>query len=618
MRRPQKFPSLQFLNLEERLTPSFNSQVVYDYINTQRIVSGGLTTSGAIFNTWQPQGPASDAQQKIVSGYESGYAVQGLLLGGQGDPAANLLTAQNYITWYLNNISGADNFVLQDQWYRATGAFVRTTAPASEDAYAGVFLQTVWLYVQKGGDTSILTQSQNQAKISGLVTLIIGTLQQPDGLTISARGSTQKYLTNNCEVYAGLTSAARLFSTVYLDKSVASLLDSSANRMRTSIQTLFYTNSSVGYGWVKNGNSAPTATDDPTNRWSTTAIRLWPAIFGIDDPRGTRSTQQLANLNAVYGGSSSWVNNYVDTQRYVWPVTGYGSNIITGTTTDGNAHNDWIYDTIFRTTTQPANPFTTGDAGWMLRVSTANNRSPVGDPKTVSVNQGGSLPITLTGSDPDGTPVFYSIVSGPASGTFVNSDTTTTYTSNAAYTYTPSQGFSGTDTIVFKVSDGTFDSAFVTVTVNVIASPTTVVPPTIPPVTPPFIPGTPPVAPSPPVVPGVPPLVPIPPVPPPPPLPALSRTMSVVSSTSTGNAVTVVTQTGEIRNTFNAFETASPQGVKSTLADFNKDGTPDFLVGTGSGFHRGRVHHHRRHQRRWHTGHHRLTRPGRWPTGPHL
>jgi len=87
------------------------------------------------------------------------------------------------------------------------------------------------------------------------------------------------------------------------------------------------------------------------------------------------------------------------------------------------------------------------------------NRSPVANSQTVTTPQNTPKSITLTASDADGDPLTYILVSNPAngqlSGTIPN------------FTYTPTNGFSGSDSFTFKVNDGKTDSNVATVSITV-------------------------------------------------------------------------------------------------------------------------------------------------------
>jgi len=91
------------------------------------------------------------------------------------------------------------------------------------------------------------------------------------------------------------------------------------------------------------------------------------------------------------------------------------------------------------------------------------NDAPVATPQNLSVDEGSSLWIALSGSDVEGSPLTYSIVTQPKNGTIANIAPTNTW-SNLAYTPTP--GFVGTDSFTFKVNDGQLDSQPATVSIT--------------------------------------------------------------------------------------------------------------------------------------------------------
>jgi uncharacterized protein (TIGR03437 family) len=88
-----------------------------------------------------------------------------------------------------------------------------------------------------------------------------------------------------------------------------------------------------------------------------------------------------------------------------------------------------------------------------------SNRPPVADGQSVSTNEDTAKAITLTGSDPDGNTLTYSIVAQPQhgslSGTLPN------------VTFTPTANYNGTDSFTFKVNDGTVDSNIATVSLTI-------------------------------------------------------------------------------------------------------------------------------------------------------
>ena len=75
-----------------------------------------------------------------------------------------------------------------------------------------------------------------------------------------------------------------------------------------------------------------------------------------------------------------------------------------------------------------------------------------------------ALSITLTGADPNGGALTYSIVTPPTRGTLSTG-------TGAARTYTPTSGSYGADQFTFKVNDGKYDSATASVQLTVLAPP---------------------------------------------------------------------------------------------------------------------------------------------------
>ena len=100
----------------------------------------------------------------------------------------------------------------------------------------------------------------------------------------------------------------------------------------------------------------------------------------------------------------------------------------------------------------------------------AVNDPPVATPQTVALNEDTSRPLTLTGSDVDGNPLVFSVVSGPAHGALTGAPPN--------LTYTPQPNFFGADSFVFRVSDGQA-VAQATVSLTVTDVPELSTPPTI-------------------------------------------------------------------------------------------------------------------------------------------
>jgi hypothetical protein len=74
------------------------------------------------------------------------------------------------------------------------------------------------------------------------------------------------------------------------------------------------------------------------------------------------------------------------------------------------------------------------------------NACPVANAQSVTVQTGASVPIVLTATDADGDALTYTVVSGPLHGALSGTPPN--------LTYTPTAGYSGADSFVFRASDG--------------------------------------------------------------------------------------------------------------------------------------------------------------------
>lgn len=102
------------------------------------------------------------------------------------------------------------------------------------------------------------------------------------------------------------------------------------------------------------------------------------------------------------------------------------------------------------------------NSGGVLRLLSANS-PPLADSQNLTVAFGDSLPITLTGSDPDGDALTFSIEASPANGTLSGTP--------PHVVYSPAAGFAGSDGFTFKVSDGIEDSASASISITIAPPP---------------------------------------------------------------------------------------------------------------------------------------------------
>ena len=101
-------------------------------------------------------------------------------------------------------------------------------------------------------------------------------------------------------------------------------------------------------------------------------------------------------------------------------------------------------------------------AGMQIEAVTPTNHPPVATGQSLNLMQGGSVPVTLTGSDLDGDPLTYAVATQPAHGNLAGTAPN--------LTYTPDPVFSGNDSFTFTVNDGQVDSSPATVAITVVST----------------------------------------------------------------------------------------------------------------------------------------------------
>ena len=98
----------------------------------------------------------------------------------------------------------------------------------------------------------------------------------------------------------------------------------------------------------------------------------------------------------------------------------------------------------------------------VVSVTVSSNQAPVANSQTVTSSNGASVQVTLTATDPNGDPLTYSIVTPPQHGSLSGTP--------PLVTYSPTPGFSGSDSFTFVASDGQNNSNVATVAITVTLS----------------------------------------------------------------------------------------------------------------------------------------------------
>jgi len=171
-------------------------------------------------------------------------------------------------------------------------------------------------------------------------------------------------------------------------------------------------------------------------------------------PDGEIGANYLNNLSAS-GGSGS----------YVWNVSGDLPNgllispagEISGIPTEAGTFN-------FEVNVSDASNSGNADSESLTIIIAAqsnNNTQPVAIAQSIVVNQNFSVEIILSGTDAENDMLTYAVSSQPTSGSLLGTIPN--------LTYTPNINFSGSDSFIFTVNDGTETSSGATVNINVVA-----------------------------------------------------------------------------------------------------------------------------------------------------
>ena len=167
------------------------------------------------------------------------------------------------------------------------------------------------------------------------------------------------------------------------------------------------------------------------------------AVNSIGTPTGSDSS---ITVNDSMSGVGPWTFNDDATVTY---TKTYASDPVPGTRTiDNTIQTQLVSGTL--------------SASASVVVNTLNQSPTANNQLGLSTDEDTALPITLSGSDPDGHALTYIIVSDPSKGSLSGS--------GSAITYTPDKDYNGPDSFTFKVVD-IFGAESNVATVSIVVGP---------------------------------------------------------------------------------------------------------------------------------------------------
>jgi hypothetical protein len=208
-------------------------------------------------------------------------------------------------------------------------------------------------------------------------------------------------------------------------------------------------NSNTSYEWYVTVNDGHATTTSPIWTFTTGSVNRAPVVTNPGSQTSAEGTTVTLQIAATDADSDSLSYSAVGLP------SGLGINsatgLITGTVAFGASPGNTV---TIRVTDGISSPQVTFD--WTV---THTNRAPVANSQAVTTTEDSATGITLTGSDPDGETLSYSIGTGPAHGILSGSA--------PSLTYTPALNYNGPDSFTFRVNDGTTNSSLATVAITV-------------------------------------------------------------------------------------------------------------------------------------------------------
>lgn len=143
----------------------------------------------------------------------------GILALNELEYGRNIDKVKRFIEWHFENLNYPDRYGINGTIYDFNikrGWALPTYTYDSIDGYSGLFLHLLVKYYDLTQDRKII--ESNWDKVVD-VAYTIPFLQEGDGLTVALITTNEKYLTDNCESYGGISAYIRLREIMGLERS---------------------------------------------------------------------------------------------------------------------------------------------------------------------------------------------------------------------------------------------------------------------------------------------------------------------------------------------------------------------------------------------------------------
>lgn len=180
-------------------------------------------------------------------------------------------------------------------------------------------------------------------------------------------------------------------------------------------------------------------------------IRLYDSLAASDASAATDEDAPTSVSLSGSVGNGAPVSYRVVRQPAHGTLSGAGASLTYTPAPDYNGPDTFAYRAVYGLAESK-------EATVSLSVAPVND-APDAPDQTVTTDEDTAVPVSFSGTDPDGDALTYAVVSGPAHG-FVGGPGPVLF-------YFPATNYSGPDTITYRVSDGLAQSRVATISINV-------------------------------------------------------------------------------------------------------------------------------------------------------
>lgn len=315
-----------------------------------------------------------------VSPYFADLGLIGLL---EASPTSGLPVAKRWIGWYLAHLTpeSATDGVPYEHFYLSDGKGETVCLDPAKpnlchyndatDSAACTFFSVLGRYQKAGGDTALLKAAGVKEQLEKLAGVVLA-LQQPNGLCWAKQDYRVEYLEDNCEVFDGFRSLARIEQEVYRDPGKASFYTQVAARVKEGIFKVLY-DPSTGLYRSTVPEKGPVPLPKLDLWYPDVQAQFWPVLLGVVSPDDPRAKTSLRLVNETWNGAAKpdWATHPEKVNNgWICSDVAYAA-VLTGDRKQVTVYLDAVLNRIKTKRTGRAPypwPFAVSDAGWLLLI----------------------------------------------------------------------------------------------------------------------------------------------------------------------------------------------------------------------------------------------------------